>query len=278
MTSRSNEVINIMSQDIRVTVWNEYRHEIDSAEIAKIYPNGIHGAIKSHLSSVPGLTVRTATLDQPEHGLSEQVLSETDVLIWWGHMAHGEVSDDVVDRVQQRVLDGMGLVVLHSGHLSKIFKKLMGTSCWLKWREADEKERLWVVQPSHPIAEGVGEYFEIESSEMYGEHFDIPTPDDLIFVSWFEGGEVFRSGCTFHRGAGKIFYFRPGHETLPIYHHPTVLKVIQNGVRWVADSRGSIHTYGNYSPRENLSWYEGPDFDEHPQESQMQRPTPRGMR
>ncbi|HEY66122.1 MAG TPA: trehalose utilization protein ThuA [Caldilineae bacterium] len=241
-----------MLQPIRVTVWNEYRHERQSEEIARIYPEGIHGAIAGHLRTLPDIEVRTATLDEPEHGLSDEVLAATDVLIWWGHMAHQEVSDAVVDKVQARVLNGMGLIVLHSAHFSKIFKRLMGTTCNLKWREANERERIWVVDPSHPIAEGLGEYFEISQTEMYGERFDIPQPDQLVFISWFQGGEVFRSGCCFYRGRGKIFYFRPGHETLPIYHQPEVQKVISNAVRWAASPRGSAPTFGNVKPLERL--------------------------
>ena len=166
--------------------------------------------------------------------MTQEVLDNTDVLTWWGHMAHHEVSDEIVDRVQERVLNGMGLIVLHSGHLSKIFRRLMGTGCMLKWREADEKERIWVVDPSHPICDGLPEYIEIEEAEMYGEHFDIPPPDTLVFISWFEGGEVFRSGCCYQRGQGKIFYFRPGHETYPMYHMPIIQKVIANGINWAA--------------------------------------------
>ncbi|HLZ63030.1 MAG TPA: ThuA domain-containing protein, partial [Ktedonosporobacter sp.] len=216
---------------IRVTVWNEYRHERHDQQVASVYPEGIHSAIAVPLAK-EGLAVRTATLDEPEHGLSNDVLDNTDVLIWWGHMAHGEVKDEIVARVQQRVLDGMGLIVLHSGHYSKIFKTLMGTTCNLKWREANDHERIWVVAPGHPITEGLGEYIEIEHEEMYGEHFDIPAPETLVFVSWFSGGEIFRSGCCYGRGRGKIFYFRPGHETLPTYHHPDVQRVIANAVRW----------------------------------------------
>jgi len=174
------------------------------------------------------------------------------VLTWWGHMAHGEVRDEIVEKVQGRVLDGMGLIVLHSGHFSKIFRKLMGTTCNLKWREAEEKERLWVVEPGHPIVDGIGEFIEIEHTEMYGERFDIPQPDTLVVVSWFPGGEVFRSGCCFHRGRGKIFYFRPGHETHPIYYHPDVLKVITNAVRWVAPGEGPMPVFGNAKPLERL--------------------------
>jgi trehalose utilization protein len=233
-----------MTNALRVTIWNEYRHEKKSPQIARIYPEGIHSAIAAHLRA-QGMTVRTATLDQPEHGLTQAVLDETDVLTWWGHLAHADVSDEIVSRVQARVLGGMGLIVLHAAHFSKIFQRLMGTTCNLKWREVGEKERIWVLEPGHPIAEGLGEYFEISSEEMYGERFDIPAPDTLVFVSWFQGGEVFRSGCCFHRGKGRIFYFRPGHETYPTYHQAEVLRVIANAVRWAAPIDGPQVKFGN---------------------------------
>ncbi len=241
-----------MKDKIRVTVWNEYRHEKLNEEIAKIYPEGMHNAIAKHLGVEADIEVRTATLDEPEHGLTDDVLAATDVLIWWGHMAHLEVEDDIVTKVQFRVLEGMGLVVLHSAHLSKVFRTLMGTSCMLKWREIAEKERLWVVEPGHPIADGVPEYIEIPHAEMYGERFDIPQPDTTVFISWFQGGEVFRSGCCFHRGSGKIFYFRPGHETYPIYHQPEVLNVITNAVRWAAPVDGPEVTWDNVQPLEDI--------------------------
>lgn len=230
---------------IRVTVWNEFRHEKSTASIAEIYPEGIHATIAAALSKEEQIEVRTATLDEPEHGLTQEVLQQTDVLIWWGHMAHDEVADEVVGRVQQRVLAGMGLIVLHSGHFSKIFKRLMGTSCNLKWREGNDHERLWVVQPGHPIVAGLGEYIELEHEEMYGEYFDIPQPDALVLVSWFSGGEVFRSGCCYTRGQGKIFYFRPGHEEFPTYHNTQVQRVIANAVRWAAPAEPLAVTYGN---------------------------------
>lgn len=229
----------------RVTVWNEYRHEQKSKQVATIYPDGIHGAIAAALREHGLSDVRTATLDEPEHGLTADALDQTDVLLWWGHIAHGEVSDAVVDRVQQRVLDGMGLIVLHSGHFSKIFKRLMGTTCDLKWREANDHERLWIVAPGHPITEGLGEYIEIEHEEMYGEHFDVPAPETLVFVSWFSGGEIFRSGCCYARGRGKIFYFRPGHELHPTYYHADVQRVIANAVRWAAPTPGAERVFGN---------------------------------
>lgn len=237
---------------IRVTVWNEFRHEQKSEHIRRIYPEGIHGVIAGYLRQ-QGLAVRTATLDEPEHGLSDEVLATTDVLTWWGHQAHHEVQDAVVNKVHERVLAGMGLVVLHSAHFSKIFKKLMGTTCDLKWREAGEKSRIWVIEPAHPIAAGLPQYFEIPHEEMYGERFDIPAPDTVVFASWFPGGEIFRSGCCFQRGNGKIFYFQPGHETYPVYHQPEVLKVIENAVRWAAPSKGPQPVFGNHQPLEKLA-------------------------
>src|SRR6266700_4042107 len=236
MTSHSN---------LRVTIWNEYRHERSDKEVARHYPEGIHAVLADFLSKA-GYTVRTATLDEPEHGLTEEVLNNTDVLTWWGHQAHGEVSDKIVERVQKRVLDGMGLIVLHSGHFSKIFRTLMGTNCDLTWRESNDHEHLWLVAPGHPITEGLGEHIDIEHEETYGEPFDVPAPETLVFVSWFSGGEVFRSGCCYTRGNGKIFYFRPGHETLPTYHHPDVQHVIANAVRWAAPSSNSApRSFGN---------------------------------
>ena len=229
----------------RVLVWNEHRHERKNQRVAELYPEGIHGAVASGLREA-GLDVRTATLDDPDQGLGD--LDWADVLVWWGHIAHDEVADSNVDRVQARVLDGMGFIGLHSAHFSKPFRRLMGTSCNLKWREADDRERLWVLAPDHPIAEGLGEYVEIEREEMYGEFFDIPTPDRLIFVSWFTGGEVFRSGATWSRGRGRIFYFRPGHETYPTYHQAEVRRVIANAARWAAPPGGPRPGYGNRKP------------------------------
>lgn len=236
---------------IRVTVWNEYRHEKKNEKIAKLYPKGMHGAIADALAKDPAFQVRTATLDEPEHGLTDEVLASTDVLTWWGHVAHQEVKDEIVDRVQKAVLQGMGLIVLHSGHFSKIFRCLMGTTCQLKWREAGEREVLWVTRPGHPILQGIDDHFILEHTEMYGEHFDIPEPDETILISSFEGGEVFRSGCTWRRGAGKVFYFRPGHETYPIYHDANVQRVMANACRWGAPT-GAMKIECPHKP---MGWY-----------------------
>lgn len=217
---------------IRALVWGENVHEQKNAEVAALYPDGMHACIAAALNQDAGVTATTATLQEPEHGLTEARLAETDVLLWWGHAAHGDVDDAIVTRVQQRVWEGMGLIVLHSAHFSKIFKRLMGTPCSLKWREAGERERLWVVNPAHPIVQGVGPSFELPNAEMYGEPFAVPEPMETVFISWFEGGEVFRSGATWQRGAGKIFYFRPGHEVYPIFHNETVRRILRNAVGW----------------------------------------------
>lgn len=238
---------------MQVTVWNEYRHEQQDKRVRAVYPNGIQAAVAEAIQEGMGkgaVTVRTATLDEPEHGLSQDVLNSTDVLFWWGHGAHEEVRDKIVDRVVQRVLDdGMGLVVLHSAHYSKPFKRLMGTSCSLKWRE-DDRERLWLVAPGHPIAAGIPEQWEMDPEEMYGEHFDIPAPDELVFVSWFAGGEVFRSGCCYTRGRGRIFYFRPGHEMYPTYYHPVIRRVLVNAARWAAPTDGPEPIRHHFKPLE----------------------------
>lgn len=217
---------------INALVWGENIHEHENAEVGRLYPDGMHATIAKALAADPEISAETATLQEPEHGLSEDRLARTDVLLWWGHRAHGAVDDAVVERVATRVWEGMGLLVLHSGHFSKIFKRLMGTPCSLRWREAGERERLWVINRAHPIAAGLGERVEVPMTEMYGEPFTVPEPDETVFISWYEGGEVFRSGMTWRRGAGRVFYLSPGHETYPIYHQPEIQTILRNAVRW----------------------------------------------
>jgi len=229
---------------IRVTVWGENVHEHRDAEVRAIYPDGMHATIAAGISEHLGerAVVRTATLDQPDQGLPPEVLEQTDVLTWWGHIAHGQVEDALVDRVCDRVRRGMGLLALHSAHLSKPFTRLMGTSCNLRWRNDGQRELVWTVKPSHPIADGIGDVFAVDAQEMYGELFDIPEPDELVFISSFAGGEVFRSGCCFARGYGRVFYFSPGDQEYPVYHNPSVRRVIANGVLWAYRSAGVLDT------------------------------------
>ena len=219
---------------IRVLVWNEFRHEKSKETVKAIYPNGIHEAIAEFLGKEEDIEVRTAYLDMENCGITKEILDETDVIIWWGHIAHKEVPDEVANLVRDAVLDGMGAIFLHSGHHSKPFKALMGTSCNLTWRETGDSEILWVIDPSHPITRGIDRFFKLEGEETYGEPFVIPTPDKLLLLANFSGGEVFRAGCLFERGNGKIFYFQPGHETFPTYYTPDVQTVIKNAVRYLA--------------------------------------------
>ena len=218
---------------IRILVWNEFRHEKSSDKVREIYPEGMHKAIAEFLGKEEDFEVRTATLDEPECGLTEEVLAQTDVLFWWGHIAHSEVPDEIAQRVQKAVLSGMGLIVLHSGHHSKPFRLLMGTPCNLSWHEDNERERIWTVNVGHPIAKGLPEQsFALEAEETYGEPFSIPEPDELVFIGWYKGGDVFRTGCCFNRGYGHIFYFQPGHESFPTYYNPNVQLILKNAVRW----------------------------------------------
>jgi trehalose utilization protein len=242
---------------VRVTVWGENVHERREEQVRALYPDGMHAAIASGLGALlgPQVQVRSATLDQPEHGLTAAALGATDVLTWWGHAAHDDIADTVVDRVHDAVLGGMGLLVLHSGHYAKIFRRLLGTSCSLRWRNEGERELVWCVDPAHPIAAGVPQPLVIEAQEMYGEPFDIPAPDELVFISSFAGGEVFRGGCCFRRGAGRIFYFSPGDQEYPVYHHPDVQRVLANAVLWAAPPGGS-HGSQPDSPQMPRGWFE----------------------
>lgn len=245
-----------MTTPLRITVWNENIHETRAgSRTAELYPDGMHGAIAAGLTAELGdaARVRIATMDQPEHGLPSEVVDDTDVLLWWGHEDHPGVDDGVVQRVYDAVLGGMGLVVLHSAHYSKIFRRLMGTTCSLRWRNDGDREVVWTVAPHHPIAQGVPDPIVIDQQEMYGEFFDIPTPDELIFISSFSGGEVFRSGATWRRGMGKVFYFSPGDQEYPVYHHPDIRRVLANGVRWAAPSRRGAPLDATQHPR---GWFE----------------------
>ena len=216
---------------MQITVWNEYEGQADNAGVKEAYPETLHGAIAAAVAGEDA-TVTTVTLDMPDQGLPDALLEKTDVLIWWGHVAHHKVSDSLVEKIRRRVLRGMGVVFLHSAHLSKPFVSLMGTSCTLQWREAGERERLWKIDPTHPIAAGIPDCTVLEHEEMYGEPFDIPAPDETVFLGWFRGGNVFRSGVTYKRGRGKVFYFQPGHETHPTFRRPEIARILYNATRW----------------------------------------------
>lgn len=219
---------------IKVTIWHEFFHEKESEQVRSIYPDGMHAAIKSYLQSDENLDITLTSLYEPECGMPDELLKNTDVLIWWGHLKHDEVPDELARKIQDRVLHyGMGFIPLHSAHYSKPFRLLMGTSGRLNWGD-DQKEIIWTLMPAHQIAEGIPEHFELEAEEMYGEYFDIPQPDELVFAGWFKHGNLFRSGCCFYRGRGRVFYFQPGHEYCRSYHNPYVIKIIRNAIYWAA--------------------------------------------
>lgn len=215
---------------MKVTIWNEFYHEQFHDVVKKVYPNGIHNTIAEFLKS-DDIQVRTTTFYDENFGITQELLDDTDVLIWWAHVKHKDIPDEVAQMVQQAVIRGMGVVFLHSAHMSKPFRLLCGTPCTLNWRDNDS-ELLWVVDPSHPIAQGIGSYVTLPREEMYGEPFAIPEPDKLVFIGRFAGGEVFRSGCCWQRGAGKVFYFQPGHEEYPTYYIPEIQQIIKNAVNW----------------------------------------------
>ena len=221
---------------LRITIFNEFVHEKNQENVKAIYPDGIHMALKQGLAE-DDLDIKTVTLDDPECGLTQEVLDNTDVLIWWAHMRHHLVPDEVAERVKNAVHCGMGAIFLHSAHMSKPFRYLMGTPGTLTWREDGDRELVWVCNPTHPIAEGIDRFIYLEHEEAYGEPFFIPQPDELVFIGNFEGGEVFRSGCCYQRGLGRVFYFQPGHETYPIYYHPDIIRVLKNALRWAAPVR-----------------------------------------
>jgi len=230
---------------IRVTVWNEFRHEKTEEAVRAIYPDGIHTAIGQAILECDDVEVTYATLDEPEQGLPAEVLDNTDVLVWWGHMAHAEVDDGLVERIRQRVYAGkMGFIALHSAHHSKPFKAIVGTTGNLSWGQ-EMQELVWNLCPTHAIAAGIPDHFELHE-EMYGEPFYIPTPDDLVFGAWFRHGNILRCGCTFRRGGGKIFYFQPGHETCSSYYNPYVRRILQNAVHWASPLDMGYEIPGDY--------------------------------
>jgi trehalose utilization protein len=244
-------VIAEWSMALTVTIFNEYVTQKEQPDAMEVYPDGIHPVLVDVVERA-GHDTRVALFSDSEHGLTKDVVAETDVLVYWSHARNEEFEDRVVDRVQDAVLDGMGLVMLHSARRSKLFMRLMGTDCNVRgYRDADETERVWVVDPAHPVVDGLeSEFIELPESQLVAEPFEIPTPIETPLISWIEGGEVFRSGCTFKRGRGKVFFFGPGHETQPVYHMNEVQTVLQNAVEWAKPIDGP--TGPQLGPTESL--------------------------
>ncbi len=224
-----------MPPEIRVTIWNEFLQELAEERPRAVYPEGIHRCLAHGLAPLGPFALHTATLREPDQGLPPEVLERTEVLVWWGHRAHREVADATSSRVADRVRrEGMGFVALHSAHFSKPFLALMGTPCTLRHRVAGETEILRVADPAHPVAQGLPESFTLAQEEMYGEPFAVPDPEATVLTASFAGGEHFRAGCAWQCGAGRVFYFQPGHELYPAYRDPWILQVIANAILWTA--------------------------------------------
>lgn len=226
---------------IKVTVWSEGLPERE-VHAVKSYPNDINNAIAAFLRNDPDLEITVRDISMDECGLSQEIIDNTDVLVYWSHLYNNKVPDEVANRIVSAVLQrGMGFMPLHSGLFCKAGSMLLG-KCGAggKYRECGERARVWVINRAHPITAGLeDDWFDIEYDEMYGEPFGVPTPDELIFITWFQGGEVLRSGMTWNRGAGKVFYFQPGHEEWPIYtENKYVQKVITNAVKWLKPAGG----------------------------------------
>lgn len=219
-----------------VVVWSE------GTAPKNVYPRDINTAIAEGLQTLAGWEVVTAGLGEPDQGLTEERLNQTDVLIWWGHQKHGEVSDSLVDRIERRVKEqGMGFISLHSSHFAKPYKRLMGTRCsWRDYKADGTSARITVKLPDHPIARGVRD-FDLPKIEFYGEPFAVPTPEavplDGVYTRPNGTTEPCRMGLCWTVGKGRVFYFVPGHETYDDFFRPEVRQIIRNAVEWAAPRR-----------------------------------------
>lgn len=227
---------------MKIVVFCEKNPSMLTPEGLAAYPEGMGVYLKNILSEDGNDVTYIEVTDDGEQNYDEDVLKGCDVAVWWGHWYHDRVSDKLVDQLVENVQKGMGLICLHSAHRSKPFLRLLGTTGCLKWREDAEKERVWCVDLTHPINKGVGEFVDVAHEEMYGEPFDIPTPDELVYLGWFQGGEVLRSGCVFKRGRGKLFYFNPGHETYPTYKNPSIVKILKNACEYLKPTTPLLET------------------------------------
>lgn len=109
--------------------------------------------------------------------------------------------------------------------------------CFPAYRNDGKPSTLYTIQPDHPIAQGIPSRFQLPSTEMYDEPFHVPEPDEVIFEERWPTGEWFRSGMIWNIGDGKVFYFRPGHETFPVYKQEVALNIIENAVRFLGKNK-----------------------------------------
>jgi len=215
---------------VKALVWSEFTEPKD------VYPKGIHGDIAEYLNASGNVEAKVVQLSDPDQGVSQAMLDWADVLLWWGHQKHRDVTDETVQRIVKSVKEGgMGYFAMHSAHYSRGLIAILGTPCGLGSVGDGGAESISVVMPDHPIAKGVSD-FVVPRTEYFGEPFGVPEPEAVVFKSTFEKGDNiwFRSGCCWTVGKGRVFYFRPGHETYPIMRQPEVQKVIYNATLWSA--------------------------------------------
>ena len=220
----------------RVVVWSE------GTAPKNVYPQDINAAIAEGLKPLKGWDIVTASINDPDQGLPEDMLNSASVLIWWGHQKHGAVSDALVDRIVKRVRDGgMGFIATHSAHYSKPLKAILGTPCgWKYYIDDGARVDLVVKAPSHPIALGV-KNFTLPHTERYGDPFEVPTPETVVFDGIYTlpngAAENAQQGMVWTVGKGRVFYFQPGHESYPIYFQDEIRHIFRNGVQWCASRK-----------------------------------------
>lgn len=279
---------------VRVVVWDEQQPKQRGA-----YPNFLGNQIASYLKKQPGLSVKSVRMNDPEQGLSSEVLDNCDVLIWWGHRRQQEITPETGQALVERIRAGqLSLIALHSAHWSTPFMEAMNArsrddalaklpeadrgratfelihpfkdkykppkrddsptpraeystaadgapriklylpnSCFPAVRADGMPSHVTAVLPNHPIARGIPAKFTILHTEMYDEPFHVPAPDQVVFEEHWDAGEHFRTGMVWKLGRGKVFYFRPGHETYPVYFEPYPLKILDNAVRWLGQGK-----------------------------------------
>ena len=227
----------------RVVVWSEGTANVDPGS-KKVYPNDINAAIAEGLKPLEarGWEIVTASLKDPEQGITDELLKGTDVLIWWGHKKHGDVKDELVARIVQRVKEeGMGFISTHSSHFAKPYKKIMGSPCtWREYKADGTSVKVIVKEPNHPITKGVKD-FSLPKIERYSEPFGVPEPEsvplDGLYTKPDGKTEPGRMGLCWTIGKGKVFYFTPGHETYDDYFRPEVRQIFCNAVEWAASAK-----------------------------------------
>jgi trehalose utilization protein len=214
---------------VRVLLWSEQTEPRD------VYPTGISGALADHLNQHKEFEAKTAKLDDPDAGVGEAALAETDVLVWFGHKKHGAVPDDAVERVVKHIRErGMGFVGLHSTHFAKPLKKALNdTGAWSSYKNFGQPEQMWVVLPKHPIAKGLKD-FTIPKEEIYTEPFEVPEPEAVIVEGTWPSGHRNRECMVWTLDKGRFVYIRAGHEDYPIYFMPEMQTLVRNGVLWAA--------------------------------------------